>query len=407
MKVLKKILKYLLFIILLPIVLLLGIFAWYYASCPIYKFDEPKPFSGNTFYNPYENTGENLWKKSVFHLHTKSWGGITDGYNNDYQSVIDVYKGLKYDVVNISNYMKVDETGIKKEEYIPSYEHGYNIRKTHHLGLGSKGKILWRDYLFPQSLSEKQHTIDLLKERCSYVAVNHPALRDGFWPKDFKYISGYDFFEVQNGAVLSDIHWDTALSNGHRAWVIANDDNHDVSKLDRVQREATFVYSASSNGDSILANMDKGKAFGVRFPRKEGAWTFEEKIKEAEKVTYPEKIQFQNDTLTLVWKEKMDSILFIGDHGVVLERITDTNAGFYVVRPQDTYVRIKLSAPTGLDYYLNPILRSNGEMPAKQYLASIAEGKTWAKRIIIGVSLVVLAALIISLRRKKKHKRNI
>jgi len=419
LKVVKKICFCTIFTVAVVAGLLVIMTSWFYITCPVYSFEEPKPFFGTSFYNPYQTISDDAWKKCVFHVHTKNWLGLTNGESSD-EEMIDAYRQLNFDVITISDYMKINNSRaylniLKREKergwgrmeqsdmllYIPAYEHGYNIKKAHQLALGAK-RVVWRDYFFPQNLHQKQHIIDVLKKNSRLVAINHPTMRSSYRQNDFTYLSGYDLLEVQNGTHLSEATWDKALSNGHPVWLIANDDSHSVSP-ERLQREVTFVnipQSADNPNDKlppsssdILKYLEQGVAFGVHFPRNKQS-TMQEKIEESLKVSFPVSIQILDDTLHVVWQQTMQRIDFIGDNGRLLKTITDSDAAFYPVRLQDSYVRVKLTSPDGLVYYLNPIIRSSENMPEKQSLSHIDTHKTFWKRTFFALSFGTFFLLI-------------
>ena len=386
----------------LPVAFLAVTQAWFYATCPVYAFDEPQPFSGADFYNPYAGLDAGGWKKAIFHLHTKSWGGWTNG-ENDRDTVVATYKSLRYDVVAISNYMHVDTAGASFPDYIPCYEHGYGISKTHQLPMGNDRKVLWRDYAFFQNIHQKQHIIDLLGDRCEVLALNHPGLRDGYRPEDFKYLSRYDLVEILNTWHTWTAHWDTALSHGHSVWLTANDDAHTITDLVRVQQCAVFIHAPSTGRHDILANIRRGAAFGVRFPETANP-TWEEKRTIAGKVSFPAGITVRNDTLFIAWEQPMTAITFTGDYGKVLAQAADTCAAACPVRPEDTYVRVTLEDGNGLVYYLNPVVRSpDGQQPPGQLLAKINPAATFWKRTVIAAILLLAATGAVAIGYKKRR----
>ncbi|MCL2133783.1 MAG: hypothetical protein FWH39_05525 [Bacteroidales bacterium] len=402
-KIIKISLYILLVIIALPVAFLVVTQAWFYASYPIYSFQEPQPFSGNYFYNPYADIAHSDWRKSLFHAHTESWLGLTSG-DNSREEILKIYHALNYEVISVSNYMKVDTGGIHLPSYIPCYEHGYGYGKTHQLVMGNHGPVLWRDYIFVQnSLSQKQYTLDLLRPRCEVLAINHPDLRYGYTPENFKYLCNYDLMEVLNGARHSVKYWDSALSHGHAAWIMANDDSHGINDLQWVQREVLFINSPTTNKDDVLYNLSHGAAFGVSFPRTPKA-TLEEKQAIAAKVSFPESITICHDSLIVKWSQPMSSLTFIGDGGEELVTVEQTDEAVYPIQPQNTYVRVELKdADNGFTYYLNPIVRTpDGNVPAKQQLASINAGKTRAKRGTIICTLIVVTGGVWILKRRKK-----
>jgi len=355
---------------------------WFYVTCPVYQFDDPQPFAGPAFYNPYQDMTADAWMKCVFHLHTKSWMGLTNG-ENTHAEVTDAYRQLGFDVVAVSDYMRINRGRLPDMPYIPVYEHGYNVKKVHQLALGA-GRVVWRDYFFWQSLHHKQHILDILKKNSLFVAVNHPSMRSSYLPDDFKYLSGYDLFEVQNGTHLSEKAWDAALSSGRRAWLIANDDAHSVNYPARLQREVTFINVPKTSTNDLLQQLAEGVAFGVHFPRQKQA-SRDEKLREAAAVSFPVSIQVQDDTLRVVWRQVMRQIEFIGDNGKVLKIATDSDAASYAIGPEDSYIRVKLTSPDAMVYYLNPVVRCWGEDPVIQRISHVDKRKTLQKRAAIAL----------------------
>ena len=384
---------------------------WFYATCPVYIFDEPRPFAGEKFYNPYQAVVGDTWQKSVFHLHTKSWLGLTNG-NNSYEEMINVYRQLRYDVIAISDYMRINRNQSDTLLFIPVYEHGYNLKKVHQLALGAR-KVVWRDYFFAQNLHHKQHMIDVMKRHSMFVAVNHPGMRSSYPPDDFRYLSGYDLFEVQNGTHLSEAAWDAALSSGYPAWLIANDDAHSINNPARLQREVTYIHALSSDadkhsalssaGNGVLDRLTQGISFGVHFPRKPEK-TMEDLMVEAAAVTFPVSIRVVDDTLRVIWQQTMRTIEFIGDNGNVLKTVTNSAMAHYPIRPQDSYVRVKLTSPENLVYYLNPVVRSSDGNPIQPTPNQINKSKTFQKRAIclLFFGICIFCGLQIATRQKRK-----
>jgi hypothetical protein len=383
--------------------LVLSFIALPYATCPIYKFEEPKPFCGEKFYNPYQYVDSEGWHKCNFHAHSECWGGLTNGENAP-EEILDAYRQLQYDAVSISNYMDIDTTNSRHPLYIPVYEHGYGIKKIHQLALGTR-KVVRHDYIFLQNLNQKQHVVDLLKQHSRLVALCHPRVRNGYLPEDLKYLSNYDFIEVQNARRIYEEEWDAALSHGHKVWLIANDDAHSAN-LRQLQRSATFVNVSIPDGDEILERLAQGAALGVCFPKDSD--TLEEKTSESEKVSFLKSIQVIENELYVIWQQNMKQIDFIGDNGNVLKTSTEADTAFYFIRPQDTYVRVRIISPEGFVYYLNPIIRYEGDKPVRQSLHSIDTPRTILKRAVIFLlgPGTLIGVVIIYVRAKRKNLSN-
>ncbi|MCL2028792.1 MAG: hypothetical protein FWG79_09960, partial [Bacteroidales bacterium] len=194
--------------------------------------------------------------------------------------------------------------------------------------------------------------------------------------------------------------------SGHRAWLVANDDGHSITNLGRVQREVTFVNVSEPTGDAILESLVQGKAFGVSLPRVDQP-TFEQKKQASSMVSFPVSVRINKDSLLVQWEQTMEQIEFIGDSGKLLKTVTDSDFAYYLITPEDTYVRVKLHCSEGFVYYLNPIVRSlSGDMPALQLLSRVDRWETVGKRTLLGICFVALVVCIIKFRQRKKFQKN-
>ena len=130
----KTTLKSLLYIILgfVALVTLTSIFV------PSYSFDEPEPFHGSYLHNPYQDMNPDHWIQANFHAHTRQFGGLTNGRANTNEMVDSVYTSLGFDHVGLSDYNKINYYDSANPSYIPAYEHGYGIFKTHQLCIGAE-----------------------------------------------------------------------------------------------------------------------------------------------------------------------------------------------------------------------------------------------------------------------------
>src|SRR3954462_8200346 len=80
-----------------------------YLFCPVYTFENTKPFSGDSIYNPYTAIVPQDWVRCNFHAHIHCWGGITNGHGSALAED-SIYCSLHYGVHAISNYMHIDTT---------------------------------------------------------------------------------------------------------------------------------------------------------------------------------------------------------------------------------------------------------------------------------------------------------
>lgn len=374
---------------------------YFYLSSPIYQFEEPKPFSGKNLYNPYQDMNSDCWKRYNFQVQSRAWGGLTDGRKNSNVLIDSVYRLLGYDFVATSDYQKINFHNGEKESFIPTYEHGYGFFKTHQVCVGAK-KVMWRDYPIFQSLSMKQHIIDELDDDCDLLILAHPVLRNGYKVDDFKYLSGYQQIEVLNNQRVSMEHWDMALSNGHRVYIVGNDDAHDVLNIKDVGRRFTMINSPDLKRSNIVAALDKGNSYGMEIYR----WPVETLDKKAErfkKIPYLLRADVVQDTFFVEVSAKADSIMFIGQNGTLLKKEKTVSSFYYVIQPNDTYVRTELHFPQRTFIYLNPITRYD-ETNDRQQIAQIDNQKTWLYRAAYGVVLILIFLIVLSKRKKRENR---
>ncbi len=381
------------------ILILIVIFFVIYAIAPVYKFKEHKAFSGNKIHNPYQMMDSTNWIKGNFQVQSRVWMGITNGRQNSNEAIQTVYKQLGYDIIVTSDYMKINTFGSDSPRFIPTYEHGYGVRKTHQVCIGSK-KVNWIDYPIYQNINHKQHILNILHRNNDIVTIAHPDLRDGYLPDDLKLLTNYDLIEVLNETRFSIAHWDVALSSGHKAFILANDDAHNIFDPTEVGRICTFINTPSLNSTDVIKALKTGNAFGADIKMREGA-DFVEKAEDHKNISMLDKVSVENDTLFVKVNERAKLISFIGQNGIVKYNITDTSTAVYAIQPSDTYIRTEITFYNGNKFYLNPIFRYSGTSPTDQPLPEIDYIKTWVQR---GIALIITIIIILIFSRISKSK---
>jgi hypothetical protein len=401
--VIKKILKIVLFIFLglLTVELLI------YFMAPVYDFPVPQPFYGDKIYNPYEGMDSTCWKKANFHFHVHAWGGLTSGRKNTVEEFWNTYKKLGYDVPCISDYQQINTFNKDSSFYIPAYEHGFGLRKKHQLLVGAK-EVLWLDYSLFQNLNHKQHILNLLSDQNEIVAIAHPDWEGGYSVKDMKYLSNYQLIEVLDNNWRSVPQWDAALSSGHPAFIIADDDAHDITNPYQIGCCCTFINAPSIHSADILKALKKGKAFGADIYMSDGE-TFELKAALARKIPVLKSVEVRNDTLWINASQKAMRIVFIGQNGKTKKWIQATNSAWYKIQPDDTYIRTKIIfynpyGGAGTIFYLNPVFRYDGNQPENILRAEINIPRTWILRLLSIPSLIALIVFVFYRRRLKTKK---
>ena len=361
---------------------LLLLILYIYLSVPTYGFKEPKPFSGEYLYNPYQDMKPDQWKKYHFHCHSRRYFGLTNGRKSKEVTIDSVYQALGYDHYGISDYMGINTHGSEREDYIPAYEHGYGlIRKTHQICIGAE-KVYWPDFPFMQNLNMKQHMINKLGERCRFVMPAHASFTKGYKVSDMIFLSNYRLIEVVNPYGNAIEHWDKALSNGHRVYALGDDDTHDITKASEVCHNLTMINIPDLNPEHVYEALDKGLCYAVEFDN----WS-----------------ELLGDTLFIETSaDKMQEVKFIGQDGSTLKTEENIATAYYVIQPEDPYVRTEINVNGLQHFYLNPVTRHPAPEPVDQRLDFVNKSQTY---LYWFVYIVAFAALIWYLFKKAKEKK--
>ena len=383
---------------------LLLLILFIYLSVPTYSFKEPKPFSGEYLYNPYQDMNPNQWKKYHFHCHSRKYFGLTNGRKSKETTIDSVYQALGYDHYGISDYMSINMHGADREDYIPAYEHGYGLfRKTHQICIGAES-VYWPDFPFMQNLNMKQHMINKLGERCRFVMPAHASFTNGYKVSDMIFLSNYRLIEVVNPYGNAFEHWDKALSNGHRVYALGDDDTHNINKASEVCHNLTMVNTPDLNPDHVYEALDKGHCYAVEFDN----WfhhpmTLAEKVKQAQTLPYLTRAELVGDTLFIATSnDKMQEVKFIGQEGKVLKTEENTAMAYYVIQHEDPYVRTEINVNGLQHFYLNPVTRHPTPEPVDQRLDFVNKSQTYLYWLVY---IVAFAALIWYLFKKAKEKK--
>ncbi|GLU54376.1 hypothetical protein Dfri01_38370 [Dyadobacter frigoris] len=306
-------------------------------------FTKGAAFSGPDLFNPYAAIKPGHWIKCNFHAHAQGWDGISNNYEVAC-SVHNAYQSLHYGVHCISNHQNIDTTRSGEPNYISAYEHGYNFTKTHQLVLGS-AKVQKLDYIFTQTTENKQNIINRLSNESNFVALNHPDLSSGYTAKDLCSLSGYDAIEVLNSKTISTDLWDTALSVGKKAFIIANDDLHNAVTKDQLGNICTFVNAAENSKKSVLKALKSGQSYGVIIGRNQNPDT----------VPYLEKLTTSMDSVCILMSQPATHIVLTGQNGKTIQSFKNTNSVKFVLRPAEHYARATFTYANQTRIYLNPV----------------------------------------------------
>ena len=371
-----------------------------YLFCPVYTFEGTASFSGDSIYNPYASAMPGNWVKCNFHAHTNCWHGFTNGKGTA-TDAFNIYDKLNYDVHTISNYEAIDTTQRYAPNYLSCYEHGYNLLKCHQLVLGASA-VCWKDYLLPQTLSNKQNILDRLNNTAQdgLVVINHPLERNGYRSSDFKYLTHYACMEVLNPSCNSSALWDECLSAGKPVFIIGNDDCHNVFDSSNVGTICTWINMAHPGRINILQALKTGSSFAMRV----GDELMEE-VRKGNNDSMPllQHLDVKNDTVYAKFNLAAKAIVVSGSRGRLLQKVCDTDAVFFKLESTEPYARITAYYKNGTEVLLNPVFRYH-KSPLRQASASIDAMQTWGRRAAGVMVLIVWFGLALRLVFYKKNQ---
>jgi hypothetical protein len=323
-----------------------------------YSFPEPGVFHGEKLYNPYQGIDSTKWKKANFHLHTRRLFGLTAGATNTVQAADTFYKYFDYDITGISDYMRINSSNSFDKSYIPVYEHGYMFNKTHQIVINAK-KTCWKDFFFRESLNDKQYIINCLKSDTStLVTIVHPKLRNAYLKSDFRYLGNYDCIEIANSRSSFIKYYDQALSSGHKVFIMADDDAHNLSDISQGAHSFNVINGDSDN-NSVVRALKTGKSYGVRFNVNPYRTNYQKK-EALRKLPVIKEVNLRKDTLFVRTDLKIDTIRYIGQNGALKKMSANCNRSSYKFSKDDTYIRVEMVCTDGTIYYLNPVFRYSG-----------------------------------------------
>lgn len=376
----KKILKIFLIGITSIFLLLLFIIGLFYFPTSIYNFPPEMKFVGDKVYNPYQNISDSVYRAN-FHAHTVAWKGVTSGHNTE-KDVYDGYTNKGYQIAGISNYHNISNYAENLTDlYIPVYEHGYNVLKSHYLVLNAK-EVSFFDFPLFQTSSHQQKVIDKIKKKNDLLVIAHPKFGGGRTFENMKNLVNYEFTEVLNHYRTSDEYWDKALSAGRLTWILANDDTHDL-RDDFTYRIWNIIYSDQRNRDTIVQNLKKGMNYGV----KSFNGTVENQLLKC--------TDNGNLSYTFSFKQPVDTTEFIGQDGLIKKIAVNSDTAEYRFLGDDTYIRVVAKNKNSI-IYMNPLVRYDGQKIP--YCDDLKADEnillTWIFRIILGFVLFILVLLL-------------
>lgn len=356
----------------------------------IYRFEDPKPFSGPDIYNPYVSLDTTVgWKRANFHTHTK-----VDNILNECPEYPDVvyadYKKFGYDILAFSNHNLLtnhpDDGALK----IDLYEHGINLFQFHKLVFSPKRMIL-HDILLPFIPSQKQFEYDYLTKNADFIVMNHPDRTDYMTAESMRKLSGYRLIEADCGVSTECELWDEALSAGHYSIAIADDDNHNSKLSYKIAIRCSWQNAKDTTLSEIRRVLLSGCGYSMRIPDfGEGDWDVKfEANKHLPAIKWIGLCN--NDTVRIELDRPASRIIATGQGHTVLDSVVNTSSMAYPFRMEDTYVRLTAFFEDGTVIYTNPFARYDANKTETPWVES-PHPVSWPLTLLFNAAL---AALII------------
>ena len=233
----------------------------------------------------------------------------------------------------------------------------------------------------------------------------HASFTKGYKVGDMKYLSNYRLIEVVNPYGNAIEHWDEALSNGHRVYALGDDDTHDITNVSEVCHNLTMINTVDMKAENVYDALERGLCYAVEFDN----WyhfpmSLEEKAEQAKKLPYLTLTQLVGDTLFVSTSaNEMQEVNFIGQDGKVLKTVENIDTAWYVIQPDDPYVRTQINVNGLQHFYLNPVTRHPTSIVVDRRLDSVNYAQTILYWLVYVVAFV---AFVCYLFKKAKDKKN-
>lgn len=324
------------------IVGLLGIMVLFlvalYVFVPTYRFENPKPFAGKFINNPYQNLTDVNW-----------------------------------------NYLD-----LRNDSLIPTYEYGFGLFPTRYLCVDYQSKIKL-DYPFYKNIHFKQYIINRLNKTSSLVIPTH--VDAGFKQREIKHLDNYRLMEVISPYGNYFYYWDLALSSGRHVNILA-------TGYKSVLNDVKYVYKTAVNADlndktQIINSLKNGDSYAVRY------LDGKSDLPELKSLT------LKNDTLFVEATKEITALQFIGQNGIVKEKLyPDACKASYVFKEDDSYIRIQMNFNDETIIYLNPVVRHEFQYFFIPSMSEMMKERTWLMRIVFVFVIIFFAKYLLTSKKE-------
>ncbi len=354
----------------------------FYLSAPFYHFQEPQLFEGSAFYNPYADTNAKIEREVQINLNALHLADVI--LNGKLRINLKYYDSLVYAPLSldISNFQFSHRFADSSGKLLNFYRHGYGFTGDQQLCIGSR-KVIWTDYPFVQHLRHKQDILDKIDRHCDLVALTDPAR--SYTQEELKYLSGYQLMEVTNTREESMSSWDMALSYGHRVYLLLSNLETEGENINQKMVHSNHLFVKENSIDALIESLDNGHFYSISHP-------LEAPFGRVAKLQY---VSMINDSLVIAVEPQAQKWRFIGQNGLLLQTIENTDIASYTLQPSDAYVRTEIFFADGSILYINPINRQPiHDEVIRQDLARLDSVKTAWMRGLYVVLIMLFTQLI-------------
>ena len=377
--------------------LFLGVLAT--SVSPIYRFREPKAFSGPDIFNPYRDLDTAYcWKRASLHTHTRVKGPFPPNESEAWpQEVYDAYAKLGYDIVTFSNHNEITTHPFDSTLQVNVYEQGYSPYKFHKLVFGSE-RVKHLDPMVPMLASQRQFELNRLGKDADILQINHPYRTWGSTRDIMESLSGYELMELDTHVSTENEYWDWALSAGHYSFGVASDDCHHPDRHWTIGIRCTFLCTPSGRYEDLRRTLLGGCYYAMRVPDYgDGDW--EIKYAKNRELPFIQDIGVRGDTVHMTLSAPADSIRVNGQDHATLALVEQTDSIAYVMQPTDPYARLTAFFPDGAVIYTNPFARYDASA-ADSPIDNAPQKVDYLLTILYNLLLLALAVGAVGLWRK-------
>ena len=195
-----------------------------------------------------------------------------------------------------------------------------------------------------------------------------------------------------------------ALSNGHRVYGIGDDDTHNVKDQHEVGLNMTIINTQDLEAENVYDALNKGKSYVLEL---NNYFCYnkptEFKKEQIANMPYLTRAELVGDTLFVETSaKKMEEVFFIGQGGDTLAIQNNVKTAFYVIQPENTYIRTTINVDKIHLLYLNPVTRHQTKKVIDIRLDSINFAQTILYWIVYAAVLVASVWYIIRLIKQKR-----